>query len=98
MSGIVRNANTGLPVFAAQETLTPTSGERNPGPSGFSAFGLFVWNALDPGSYQLGVASGRYLTPGPFPVTKNLGPTGFSDGSSVSFGSSLDIQLLSAVQ
>ncbi len=94
LSGVVRDARTGLPVFGAQETLTAADpAEKNPGPPGFAAFGLFAWPTLDPEGYTLNLAAPRYANPGPVQVTINPGPTQFGDGSSVGFGTALDIQL-----
>jgi hypothetical protein len=96
LSGIVRDGATGFPIVNAQETLTPVDpAEKAPGPSAFSAFGLFAWPTLDPGSYTLTITAPGYRAPGPagIPVTKAPGPIGFADGGSVAFGTSLDIQL-----
>jgi hypothetical protein len=94
LSGQIRDGATGLPIFNTQETLTSADpAEKNPGPPGFGAFGLFAWPTLDPGSYTLTLATPRYVSPGPIQVTINPGPTQFSDGSAISFGTNLDIQL-----
>jgi hypothetical protein len=93
VSGVVRNGATGLPIANARETLTPTTGEINPGPSQFNFLGLFAWPTLEPGSYTLNIAAPRYVNPGPIQVTKDPGPVNFGDGSSVSLGTSFDIQL-----
>jgi len=98
LTGQVRNANTGLPILGATETLTPTTGEKSPGPPGFGLFGLFAWGSLDPGGYQLNIAARRYVDPGPIQVTRDPGPVNYPDGAGVAFGENLDIQLLPAVQ
>ena len=107
IAGIVRNAATGLPVLRAQETLTPTSGERPPNPN-FGFLGAFAWSGLDPGGYALSVTAPGFLGisapdasgapgTGPIPVTKQPGPPGFPDGSSVVFGKTFEVWLVPAV-
>ena len=97
LSGQIRDAASGLPIFNAQETLTPADpAEKDPGPPGLAAFGLFAWPTLDPGSYTLNLATPRYTNPGPIQVTKKPGPQGFGDGSSIAFGTNLDLQLTHA--
>lgn len=93
LSGSVRDGTAGFPISNAPETLTPTTGEANPGPINFGFLGLFAWPTLAPGGYSLDVAAPRYRDPGPIQVTKDPGPMQFGDGSSVAFGTSLDIQL-----
>jgi len=98
LSGIVRSAATGLPIVDATETLTPASGEINPGP--ISLLGAFAWPTLDAGTYALAVAAPGYLPAGDpasgspaLQITVSPGPIGFADGGSVSFGDLLDILL-----
>jgi hypothetical protein len=89
----VRDATSGFPIANTQETLTPTSGETNPGPVQFGGFGLFAWPSLDPGSYTLSLTTPRYRDPGPIQVTKDPGPVNLPDGGSIALSTNLDIQL-----
>jgi Carboxypeptidase regulatory-like domain len=100
-SGVVRSAMTGLPILRASESLIPTSGEANPGPSQFGLLGLFAWGTIAAGNYSLTVAAPGYVpignpagvNPGPAQVTKDPGPSQFSDGGSVAFNKTFDILL-----
>ncbi len=101
---VVRSARTGLPVLRAQATLTPASGERDPGPQQFGLLGTSVWSTLGDGSYGVTVASPGYVPvgdpasgdPGPIQLTKDPGPMQFPDGGSVAFGKTLDVLLTPA--
>ena len=92
-SGVVRDDASGLPILGAQETLTASSGEADPGPFQFGGFGGFAWPSLAPGSYTLNLAAPGYRDPGPVQVTINPGPAQFGNGSSVAFGTYFDLQL-----
>jgi hypothetical protein len=102
LSGVVRNALTGLAIPNAVESLTPTTGEKDPGPSQFSFLGRFSWPTLDPGGYALGVAAPGFIgfgdpasvNPGPAQVTINPGPVNYPDGGSLAFGTAVDILLV----
>jgi hypothetical protein len=80
---VVDNACTGGPVSGLTATLTPTSGETNPGPTQ-KKHGVYQWSsaAVAPGSYALSLSApgftpiGGAATGSPITVTKDPGPPG----------------------
>ena len=61
--GLLRDVTTGLPITDGQETLTPTTGEKDPGPTAFNASGIFAWPTLDPGGYTRAPAGKFAVSP-----------------------------------
>lgn len=78
MTGIVRDACTGLPVAGATVSLTPLTGERQPGPGSTGPLGGFLLPAVMPGDYLLSITAAGYDTIGADPaagaVTITLDP------------------------
>lgn len=105
LSGLVRDACTGLPVAGLSVGVTSTI---NPGPiqapSAGPVGGAFSYGAISPGPVQLTVSAPGYVAlgggPGPaagspgVTVTANPGPVQLPAGQSVSVGLVLDIRLV----